>query len=79
MCQVMGLAGDCLQRFEGLGVEGEGFGSAAATFQATEFLHGNVPVVEQRLHALTHMAQTCLVLEFDHRVDVHPMRGREHL
>ena len=27
-----GLAGDCLQQFEGFGVEGEGLGSAAAAF-----------------------------------------------
>lgn len=57
----------------------EGFGVGAAAFEAAEAFHGDVPFVQQGIHALAFMAAAGSMFLFDDRADVHPVGGMEQL
>ena len=63
---------------EGVDVLDEGLGGIAAAFQAAEFLHGTVPLVDI-LHVLAHVAVARLMLALQHGLDVHPVGRVEQL
>ena len=63
---------------EGVAVLGKGFGGVAAAFEAAEFFHWAVPLVDI-FHVLAHVAVAGLVLAFQHGFDVDPVGGMEHL
>ena len=56
----------------------ECFGSIATALKAAELFHCAVPLVDV-FHVLAHVAVACLVLAFQHALDVHPMGGMEQL
>ncbi len=56
----------------------EGLGGVAAAFQAAEFLHGAVPLVDF-IHVLAHVAVAGFVFALQHALDVHPVGGVEQL
>ena len=60
-------------------MQGECLGGGATALYAAKVLHSGVPAVVECLHALTHVAVARLVFALEHRLDVHPVSGVEHL